>query len=142
MLYLYSMPGRYEPIGEFIKRAQELEIETLVCLTAEEEVKEKSPEYARMVEDESLPFFRNVFPIPDFGTPEDADDLYEFAILLVGRLMDGENMLIHCAGGIGRTGMFAGCILKAQELPLSILEESGSYPETEEQMDVIKRMPF
>ena len=141
-LYLHSMPGRREELSDFIDQAEKRAIEQIICLTAEEEIAEKSPHYGEACKTGSFPVPRKTFPVPDFGVPADTAAFYQLVDECAGKLKDGKNILVHCAGGIGRTGMFAGTELMALGLPLSILEESGSYPEEDEQMQVIQKYPL
>jgi len=52
-------------------------------------------------------------PIPDFGVPSPAwhEQWHLESPLLLGRLRRGESILLHCKGGLGRTGMIAARIL-------------------------------
>lgn len=141
-LYLHSMPGRYEAIALFISGMEQLGISRIVCLTSDEEIDRKSPDYLKALRDGRIQKERTVFPICDFGVPEDREGFHGLARNVAEQLRNGKNVLVHCAGGIGRTGMFAGCVLKALGLPLDLLEGSGSYPETEGQMAVMQAMPL
>lgn len=73
-----------------------------------------------MVSDAGLDYYR--FPIPDGGVP--GPDVEESWIRigqeLRQRLENGEKILVHCKGGLGRTGMMAG----------RLLVELGADPET------------
>ena len=137
-LYLHSMPGRKEPLSECFGAIKQHGISLIICLAAEEEITKKSPNYAATITGNKIPVKRICFPIPDYGIPEDIKGFYGLAREIAERLMSGENLLVHCAGGIGRTGMFAGCILKALGEPMDALEESGSGPEDEAQEKVIQ----
>ena len=61
---------------------------------------------------------------------------------ITGRLESGENLLIHCGAGIGRTGTLAASVLislgKNLNESLDAVRSAGSNPETEEQMDLVK----
>jgi ADP-ribosyl-[dinitrogen reductase] hydrolase len=52
-------------------------------------------------------------PIPDFGVPSPAwhAQWQAESPLLLDRLRAGESILLHCKGGLGRTGMIAARIL-------------------------------
>lgn len=140
-LYLHSMPGRYEPLAGFLAETQRCGIGQIICLTSEEEIHRKAPQYFQAIHNNGFPIPRVAYPITDFGIPADTDAFYQLVGESVEKLKAGENLLVHCAGGIGRTGTFAGCILKALGLPLEVLEESGSYPETEGQLKLIQAAP-
>ena len=49
-------------------------------------------------------------PIPDFGTPS-LDDLHEVIEWIKRQTEDGKAVLVHCYGGIGRSGMVAAAYL-------------------------------
>ena len=49
-------------------------------------------------------------PIPDFGTPS-LDDLQEVIEWIKREIEDGKAVLVHCSGGIGRSGMVAAAYL-------------------------------
>ena len=46
------------------------------------------------------------FPIPDFDTPEDSDELTNSLSEVIRRAEKGENIAIHCFAGRGRTGLY------------------------------------
>jgi len=139
-LYLHSMPGRYEPLSAFFKQIEAEEITHIICLNSDEEVLSKSPDYFHAIQRGQLPVKRTVFPIMDFGIADDLHAFYALVRTTAGMLKKGSHVLAHCAGGIGRTGTFAGCVLKILDLPLTILEESGSYPETDTQLKLVETL--
>ena len=141
-LYLHSMPGRYDPLSTTVSEIEEKEIDIVVSLTSLEEIRNKSPEYANAIDDNSLGFERMEFPIIDFGIPQDSITFLKLAKNLAGRLKSGENLLIHCGAGIGRTGTLAASVLislgKNLNESLKAVGNAGSNPETDEQMDLVK----
>lgn len=55
------------------------------------------------------------FAIPDMGVPREAES-QEFASFIrevISRLQAGKNVVVHCRGGLGRTGLVAACVLVA-----------------------------
>ena len=141
-LYLHSMPGRYDPLSNTVSEIENKEIDIVISLTSLEEIRQKSPEYAKAIDDKSLGFERIEFPIIDFGIPQDSIAFLNLARSLSDRLKSGENLLIHCGAGIGRTGTLAASVLislgKNLNESLDAIRNAGSNPETEEQMDLVK----
>ncbi len=53
--------------------------------------------------------------IPDLDTPA-TERMNEIQRMIAGALDAGHTIYVHCCGGIGRTGMVAGCYLVEQEV--------------------------
>lgn len=51
------------------------------------------------------------FPILDRGVPDSMGRTREIVALCRDRLREGQNLLLHCHGGIGRSSIMAACIL-------------------------------
>lgn len=51
------------------------------------------------------------FPIPDRGTPDRQVEMAVVVEQTVSLLRGGQAVAVHCRAGIGRTGLFAGCVL-------------------------------
>jgi protein-tyrosine phosphatase len=141
-LYLHNMPGRYadEPIGKFLADAASKHVGCVVCLAPLDEIRNKSPEYAKLLE-AKVPWDRIDFPIPDFGVPG-KQALTAQAQEIATRLRAGTNLLIHCGAGIGRTGMMAMAVLMglghSHAEALLTVKAAGSCPETPEQTNLLK----
>ena len=89
------------------------------------------------------PFKIYHFPIKDYGIPS-AYDIPRLINILskIQRLLKAEQVvLIHCAGGIGRTGMIAALLLVhpgyTAEEAIRIIKNAGSSAETDEQKSFI-----
>jgi len=142
-MYLHHMPGRYqETLDKFIETCKQLGIQRVICLAPISEIQRKSEEYAKAIDENSLPWTTDFFPIEDFGTPVNPYEFLVFCLIQAANLVKGEAILIHCGAGVGRTSVCAVVILmilgfKAQE-GLDILEKLGSHPDMPEQEDLIR----
>ncbi len=68
------------------------------------------PQAQQLASVESLPVSYQRWPIPDLGTPTDADMVAVLDVL--DRLLQVDQVVyVHCFGGIGRTGTVVGCYL-------------------------------
>jgi len=142
-LYLHSMLGRYETWDEVLAELQLNDIQKVVCLTSFEEIQKLSPVYAQAIEEDALPFEKITIEISDFGIPADEAEFFQHVKTIANALQTSESILIHCAAGIGRTGMFACCLLQAMGLAedeaVAQVKAVGSGPETKEQRDLVTR---
>lgn len=59
------------------------------------------------------------FPIPDFDIPTSFQDVDQLVVQLQAELLAGRKVVIHCRGGIGRSGMVAACLLIKQGISVS-----------------------
>ncbi len=135
------MPG--EPWHDFLAEAQRVTLDTIVCLTSEQEIRRKSPPYAEARADHALPCGVENFPIPDLGAPSAAERpaFRTLVVKIADKLRSGEKCLIHCGAGVGRTGTVATCVL----LQLGInsdeanrtVERARSHAEVPEQHSLI-----
>jgi protein-tyrosine phosphatase len=141
-LYLHSMPGRYEPYQATLDAVRIKGITQVVCLTSLEEIAGKAPAYARALQRNNVPWQQRMFPIVDFGVPSDRARFLELVNSIAADLRDGDNILLHCAAGIGRTGTVASCVLVALGLApdeaARCVEAAGSYAERPEQVELIQ----
>lgn len=143
-LYLHSMPGRVEPIDSFFDQAAQHEVDLVACLVDDEEIARVSPEYAHHLRTNSFPFKRITFAIEDYGIPSDVPEFLEFMAHLAHSIQAGQNVLIHCAAGVGRTGLAAAGVLMQLGYPrqdaIAAVYEAGSRPEIGEQGDFLRRL--
>lgn len=140
-LWLSSMPGRWEPWSEFMAEADRVDLAWTLCLTEPGEITRVSPDYRAALDMGGMPGGWCNVPVRDFSVPEDAADLRAAVEEAAARLRSGESVLLHCAAGIGRTGMTAACLLKQLGLStseaLSRVRVAGSNPESAAQSGLI-----
>lgn len=141
-LYLHSMPGRFEPLQASIDEIQRRGIGQVICLTAMDEIKGKSPEYARLLGNGNTPWRQVMFPIVDFGVPGDQWRYLSFVVQIAQSLRAGDYVLVHCAAGVGRTGLLAASVLVALGMSVDAAQHAvhaaGSYAERPEQIELIQ----
>ena len=143
-LYLHSMPGRFELWKNMLKDLADNEVQKVVCLTSEEEIERYSPKYLFAIRNNQFPFEKVDMEISDFGTPEDEAEFFEQVRDIAEEIKLGKHVLVHCAAGIGRTGMFASSILQAlgeedADNAMERVRNAGSSPETTEQRNLVSR---
>jgi protein-tyrosine phosphatase len=140
-LLLHSMPGRYEAIESVWNQIRNDAVCAIVCLAEKDELHEKSSDYAQALEAGTVPCIVIPFEIPDRGVPADRHGFWALACDIAKRLQSGEAVLIHCAGGVGRTAMLAVCVLLALDEPASdarnAISRAGSTVETAPQRELI-----
>ncbi|NRA18875.1 MAG: tyrosine-protein phosphatase [Oceanospirillaceae bacterium] len=140
-LYLHSMPGRYESWQTFLDHCQQRHIKQVLCLTDLREIEQKSPSYARAIEAGNMPMVVSIFAVEDFSIPADQGQYQGQIVKMALKLAGGDNLLIHCAAGVGRTGVAAICLL--QELGLALeqaihrVSQAGAGPETDLQLEFV-----
>jgi len=141
-LWLTSMPGRIETLDEFLGWCREVSVDEIVCLVGGVEIADKSPHYGDALRLGTFPIPVEYFPIPDFGIPTDITGSVDLVCRMVARLKLGRKIVLHCAGGHGRTGMVATMVLIAggdsMESALNTVEMAGSAPDTDKQKVFIK----
>ena len=83
-------------------------------------------------------------PIEDLGVPASRDDAVNLITALERLLVEGHNVVIHCRGGIGRSGLLAASLLVASGIePEAALQRVSSargfsVPETPEQKQWVR----
>ena len=141
-LFLHSMPGRYESFGSIKEGIAGAGVSRVVCLAPLDEILRKSPDYKRAIDQGELPWLHDPFPVEDYQAPADREGFLRLARESAARLQSGENILIHCGAGIGRTGTLAVCVLMAlgmaEPLARKNVRNAGSSPERRSQDEVIR----
>ena len=140
-LLLHSMPGRFETIEKVWQHVQAETVAAIVCLTEAYEIRVKSLQYAQAMENGTVPCSVLPFEVREGGVPEDRDGFWELANGVARRLRSGEAVLVHCAGGVGRTAMFAVSVLLALGESINEAERcvsrAGSTVETMAQIEML-----
>lgn len=140
-MLLHSMPGRYEALARVWQQVRDDGVEAIVCLTERDEIHQKSYEYAQALADGSVPCAVLPFEIPDRGAPADRDGFFTLVGAVADRLRRGESVLIHCAGGVGRTALLAISVLLVLGQSVgearSAVSRAGSTVETAPQSNLI-----
>lgn len=140
-LLLHSMPGRFERIEKVWHQLKSDSVGAIVCLSEEYEIRMKSSKYAEALEAGTVPCSVLAFEIQEGGVPEDRYAFWALANEVANRLQSGEALLIHCAGGVGRTAMLAVSVLLALGEPFNEAERAvsraGSIVETMSQIEML-----
>lgn len=141
-LFGTSMPGLYSRDFEADRAViQESGVDTVICLNPLAELIARSPTYARALQSQSLPWKAIHFPIPDLDVPGDRDALLQLVSHVASGLREGDWIAVHCAAGIGRTGLFGALVLVALGERLDRARETvraaGSFAETQPQLDLL-----
>jgi protein tyrosine phosphatase (PTP) superfamily phosphohydrolase (DUF442 family) len=136
-LFKMGIPGRFTDLESDLAQMRDSGVELIVCLTPQDEMQAKSERYFEAVVDQRLGIEHVELPIEDQGVPLDVqvyDDLVKRVQLL---LSDGKAVLVHCAAGVGRTGVFIISVLQNlghdTEEATQIARRAGSWPENNEQ---------
>ena len=140
-LLLHSMPGRFEAIEKVWLQVQTDAVGAIVCLNEEFEIRQKSLKYAEALETGTVPCSVVPFEIREGGVPENKDAFWALANDVANRLHSGEAVLVHCAGGVGRTALLAVSVLLAMGKPITeaekLVSRAGSMVETMPQMEML-----
>jgi hypothetical protein len=142
-VWLDAMPGRDESWPALLTRLRKAGIDQVVCLTPLHEVAGLSPAYHAAIREGELPFGFIHLPMRNFGLALQAQEFQAGLSRVVERVRSGEDVMLHCAAGIGRTGTAAACLLKGLGLSndeaLSRVRAAGSDPESALQSGLIER---
>ena len=140
-LLLHSMPGRFEAIEKVWHQLSSETVGAIVCLAETYEIRMKSSKYAEALEAGTVPCSVLPFEIREGGVPENRAGFWALANDVANRLESGKTVLIHCAGGVGRTAMLAISVLLALGEPIkeaeSVVSRAGSMVETMPQIEML-----
>ncbi len=122
----------------------EYEVEYLVCLVEDHELEMlRIQRLADVAEQAGIALHR--LPIVDLDIPDDASAVAQLVSSIVDWASAGSNVVIHCRGGLGRSGLIGGCVLRAAGFDgATALAElsaarSPNCPETNEQRRYVER---
>jgi len=142
-----SVGGRWERDLAADMRALEKEHETGVLVSLMEDHEYRGYQVPELLERDR---FGNIeilrFAIEDMGVPREAESEKFEALVqdVVQRLERGQNVVVHCRGGLGRTGTLAACVLvalgrhTADEAIAAVREARKGTVQTREQEDFVR----
>jgi protein-tyrosine phosphatase len=142
-----SVRGRWERDLPTDLQALEEEHETDVLVSLMEDHEYRGYQIPELLERDS---FGNIqilrFAIKDMGVPQEAESegFEAFVQDVVQRLEQGQNVVAHCRGGLGRTGTVAACVLialghrSADEAIAAVREARKGTVQTREQEDFVR----
>lgn len=119
-------------------------VDLLVCLLEDFELERLGiPTYVDEVRARGIDLHR--LPIRDGGVLPELDAAVATVARIVEAVRAGQNVVVHCAGGLGRAGTIGGCALVAlgasadEALHTLKVKRSLNCPETAEQCRFIQR---
>lgn len=142
-----SVGGRWERDLTADVRALEEEYETDVLVSLMEDHEYRGYRIPELLERDSIGGIEVLrFAIEDMGVPREAESegFEAFVKDIVQRLEQGQNVVVHCRGGLGRTGTLAACVLvafgrhTADEAIAAVRETRKGTVQTREQEDFVR----
>lgn len=140
-LLLHSMPGRFETLDKVWHQVKTDAVGAIICLNEDYEIRQKSAKYAEAIDAGTVPCCVVPFEIREGGVPENKAAFWALANDVAQRLHGGQAVLVHCAGGVGRTALLAVSVLLAMGKTIkeaeSLVSRAGSMVETMPQMEML-----
>lgn len=137
-LAISPRPDGGEWLDEAIRSWSRAGIGVVVSLIELDEVT-----YLELAREEEVCLANNIsfvsFPITDLGVPDSIEDARTLIATLEQGLADGSNILVHCHGGIGRSGLITSGVLvcsgigPGEAMRRASIARGLSVPETGEQ---------
>ncbi len=102
--------GYFDPSGECLLEYKPKGIQVIVLLVEDEEfMRITGRNLVGIYEKEGYEVIH--LPIPDMGVPS-IEELEDASTLVIQKAQAGQNILIHCHAGVGRTGVFMAHLAK------------------------------
>jgi protein-tyrosine phosphatase len=142
-----SVRGRWERDLVVDMRTLEKEHETNVLVSLMEDHEYRGYQIPKLLEQDTIGNIEILrFAIEDMGVPREAESerFQTFVQDIIWRLEQDQNVVVHCRGGLGRTGTLAACVLvalgrhTADEAIAAVREARKGTVQTREQEDFVR----
>lgn len=142
-LWLSGLPVNGSHLDYFRDQITVQGITQLVILTEDHEISDLAPNYAHLLSSGDIGATIMRLPIRDFGVPDSLSAFRHVAEYIATLLQQGSRIVMHCRGGIGRTGLMACAVMIELGLEIDeaigLVAASGSKCETTEQTDFLRK---